>query len=141
PGPSAASGQVLSDSRPRPRGPDLPAGGFAKGVADFQVRYANRELKYPLVIHAEHNAILFAQRDLNNCSLIVTHHPCARCMSIIIQTGIKNVFYCEPIDQKRWGAEVTLAKSIADEAGVQVYSPADADNFSTHVGMIFHTRG
>ena len=38
------------------------------------------------------NAILFAQRDLNGCSIVTyPFMPCSSCASLIIQSGIKRV--------------------------------------------------
>ena len=48
------------------------------------------------VCHAEMNAILFAARNgtsTNGCSLIVTHSPCFECSKMIVQCGIKEVYY------------------------------------------------
>jgi dCMP deaminase len=50
------------------------------------------------VVHAEANAISFAAKNgisTNNCSLYVTLSPCINCANLIIQSGIKNVFYSE----------------------------------------------
>ncbi len=49
----------------------------------------------PYVIHAELNAILFAKRDLRGCKLFVTTSPCLHCAAMIIQTGIKEVYFEE----------------------------------------------
>lgn len=46
------------------------------------------------VIHAEQNAILFANReDLNNSVMYLTHAPCLGCQKIIINSGISKVVY------------------------------------------------
>ena len=50
----------------------------------------------PEVCHAEMNAIAFAARhgvSTNDCALIVTHSPCYECSKLIVQCGIKTVYY------------------------------------------------
>lgn len=50
----------------------------------------------PEVIHAEANVISFAAKHgmaTNGCSLVITHSPCYECSKLIIQSGIKEVFY------------------------------------------------
>ena len=50
----------------------------------------------PLVLHAESNAILKCAREGSSsagASLYVTMSPCPGCAKLIIQAGIKNVFY------------------------------------------------
>jgi dCMP deaminase len=47
-------------------------------------------------IHSEVNALLQAGRSGSSvvgCSLYVTHRPCYRCMLLLIQAGIKVIFY------------------------------------------------
>jgi len=50
------------------------------------------------VVHAEANAIAFAAKKgipVENCKLFVTLSPCMNCANLIIQSGIKEVFYSE----------------------------------------------
>ena len=50
------------------------------------------------VLHAEENAILFAAKNgisVNDCSMFVTVLPCERCARMIVQSGIKEVYYSE----------------------------------------------
>lgn len=52
----------------------------------------------PEVIHAEENAILFAAKNgiaTEGCSMVMTHSPCMSCAKMIIQSGIKNLYYYE----------------------------------------------
>lgn len=49
-------------------------------------------------IHAEQNAIVQAARygiSLEGSSLYCTHQPCSLCAKMIINTGVKEVFYLE----------------------------------------------
>ena len=66
--------------------------GTPKGVEN--VCEENGQTK-ATVIHAELNAILFAKTDLTDCKLFVTMSPCLHCSSLIIQTGITEVYYLE----------------------------------------------
>jgi dCMP deaminase len=50
----------------------------------------------PEVCHAEMNAIMFAAKhgmSTDGCDLIVTHSPCFECSKMIVQAGLKNVYY------------------------------------------------
>lgn len=59
--------------------------------------FVEKELKTkPEVCHAEMNVIAFAAKygvATNNCSMIVTHSPCFECSKLMIQAGIKEVYY------------------------------------------------
>ena len=94
--------------------------GFAVGVHDDKERLENRELKYPLTLHAEENALSFAKQDLTDCVLYVYGlPPCAHCASLIIQSGIKQVYTYELDEENpRWKDSIALTKQIFREAGV-----------------------
>jgi len=97
--------------------------GFAQGVKDSTDKLNNREQKYPRIIHAEVNAILFSQRNLLDCIIYVwPMPPCARCASIIIQSGIKEVVTIHPTTEEleRWGTDIEIANNDFWEAGVTV---------------------
>ena len=68
--------------------------GFPRGIEDSDERYTNRDLKYPLICHAEENAIMHAARigvSLKNCRAYVTWPPCTRCTRSLIQAGVEEV--------------------------------------------------
>lgn len=96
--------------------------GFAKGVEDSKERIENREIKYPLTLHAEENALSFAKQDLTDCVLYVYGlPPCAHCASLIIQSGIKSVYTYELDEENpRWKDSIALTKQIFEEAGVKL---------------------
>lgn len=52
-----------------------------------------RPMKYYFSIHAEMNAILFAKRSLENCTLYCNYACCENCLKFIIQSWIKTVIY------------------------------------------------
>ena len=97
--------------------------GFPRGVDDSDERYANRELKYKMVVHAEENAILNAlDRDaLRGAILYVTPFmPCARCAASIIQAGIAEVVSIptSPELAARWSEDIEITTTMFREARV-----------------------
>lgn len=99
--------------------------GFPRGVIDLPERYANRELKYKLVEHAERNAIYNASRvgtRLKGSSLYVFGLPvCNECAKGIIQAGISHV-YCavDPTNPRSnfWAESTTYSSIMFEEANV-----------------------
>lgn len=96
--------------------------GFAVGVDDTVERLENRDIKYKIILHAEENAINFAKQSVDGCSLYVSGlPPCAHCASLIIQSGIKNVFAWDRDIPERWRESVDLTIQLFREAGVNFY--------------------
>ena len=81
-----------------------------------------RDVKILRTLHAEVNAVLFAARDLRDCTIYVTHPPCAQCAALIIQTGIRRVVFAPPSDDflSRWRENHVEAMRMFSEAGVTV---------------------
>ena len=79
-------------------------------------------LTKPYVLHAEANAITKIARSGNNsegATLYVTDAPCIECSKLIIQSGIKKVFYAR---QNR----LTDGIDLLQRAGIEVhYLPLD----------------
>ena len=71
---STKVGAVITD--PDHRVVSLGFNGFPRGLDDVDLP---REEKLRRTLHAEENALLFASRPLDGCSIFVTHPPCARC--------------------------------------------------------------
>jgi dCMP deaminase len=95
--------------------------GFPRGVLDLPERYADREQKYPRVVHAEQNAILASHTSVRGFNLYVSPlPPCARCAGAIIQAGIARVVTdCKMADvPDRWMADIEIAISMFAEASV-----------------------
>ena len=98
--------------------------GFPRGIADDSDRLSNRELKYPLICHAEENAIMHAARiglSLKGCTAYVTWPPCTRCARSLIQAGVVEVVYptdCEV--PERWMADFDMSSSMMEEAGIKI---------------------
>lgn len=104
------------------RGVSFGYNGFPQLVNDDESRYADRELKYKIVLHGEENALLFANRDFNGCTIYtVPFPPCTRCAAKIIQVGIRRVVsYSDDILNPRWRADFELAEILYREAGVTI---------------------
>ena len=101
--------------------------GFAQGVGDDPERYANRELKYKLVVHAEVNAIIKAGDYAIGSTLYVwpsfaNPNICHDCAKFAIQAGIWYVVGYEADENEeraaRWAESIGLAKQMFTEAGV-----------------------
>jgi len=116
--PSTKVGAVLVD--PQNRVISLGFNGFARGVEDAPELYKNRETKYRRVIHAERNALLFAERPLDRAILYTwPFMPCSTCASMFIQKNIDRVV--SPAGgPARWRADMEEALRLFSEAGVKV---------------------
>lgn len=98
--------------------------GLPRGIEDNDERLNDREVKYPLICHAEENAIMHAARigmSLKGCTAYVTWPPCTRCARSLIQAGISSVVYPEDTTiPERWMADFNLSLSMLKEAGINV---------------------
>ena len=69
--------------------------GFPKGVEDTEERLNKRELKYPLIVHAESNALmnaLYSGVSVKDATIYVYGLPvCPECAKLIIQSGVRRV--------------------------------------------------
>jgi dCMP deaminase len=101
--------------------------GFPKGVLDLPERYADRDLKYKMVVHAEANAIRKAGWMAKAATLYVwpsfSLPPiCNECAKLVIQAGIKEVVGYEPDLNdprvKRWMESISISKTMCEEAGI-----------------------
>jgi dCMP deaminase len=98
--------------------------GLPRGISDLPERLNNRELKYPLICHAEENAIMHAARiglSLKGSRAYVTWPPCTRCTRSLIQAGIREVVYPAGVEiPERWQGDFSLGMEMFQEAGVTV---------------------
>ena len=92
--------------------------GFPRGVRDDAERYAEREVKYALVVHAEANAIASAPESVEGMTIYCTLHPCKDCAKLIIQSGITEVVVPTLDWTERWGESMQMAQMMFREAGV-----------------------
>jgi len=118
--PSTKCGAVITDGK---RIVSLGFNGFPQGVNDTSERLGNRETKYRLVLHAEQNAMSFANRDLTGCTIYVyPMPPCSRCAAQLIQAGIGRIVTKQPATDKleRWKDDFDLANEMYQESGVNL---------------------
>lgn len=119
--PSTKVGAVIVDEQRRVIA--LGYNGFPRGVDDAPERYADRAIKYPMVVHAELNAILNALGPVEGCTLYVTPlAPCAECAKAIIQSGIRRVIITREMSEGsgRWSESQQVGWTMMDEALIDV---------------------
>ena len=98
--------------------------GLPRGIEDNEQRLNNREIKYPLICHAEENAIMHAARigmSLKDCTAYVTWPPCTRCARSLIQAGISTIVYPKDIEiPDRWMEDFNLSLNMLKEANISL---------------------
>jgi dCMP deaminase len=98
--------------------------GPPRGVVDSDAR-RTRPTKYLYASHAEANLIAFAAREgirTKDCTVYVTHSPCAACARTLIQAGIKRVVVGNGAfgTPNGWNEETEAASRMFSEAGVEL---------------------
>ena len=98
--------------------------GLPRGIEDNDERLNNREIKYPLICHAEENAIMHAARigiSLKDCTAYVTWPPCTRCARSLIQAGVSTIIYPKDIEiPERWMEDFNLSLNMLKEARINI---------------------
>ena len=98
--------------------------GFPRGIEDDLDRLEDRDRKYPLICHAEENAIMHAARigvSLKGNTAYVTWPPCSRCTRSLIQAGLNEVVFPADVDiPERWKADFDISMGMMEEAGITV---------------------
>lgn len=104
--------------------------GFIAG-SDESCFTWDRPRKYLTVIHAEENAIIFAKRDLKGCKAYVTHSPCQKCLALLAQAKIKEIYYGDPsIIKERGSEDVKWAiKAIIKATGIKVINVKNGKDY------------
>lgn len=106
--------------------------GPPAGVDDLPER-RERPTKYLFASHAEANLVAFAAREgirTKGCTVYVTHHPCSACARALIQSGISWVVYGDGTTSMP-PEEVTAAREMLTEAGVQTLGPVRRSDLSS----------
>jgi dCMP deaminase len=118
--PSTGIGAVITNNKNRII--SIGFNGYPRNVPDEGMD--DREEKYLKVIHAEENALLFAQRSLCGCTIYVYPLlPCGNCMAKIIQVGITKVVVLVHDTNgiiERWEKSNKIALNMAECANVNV---------------------
>lgn len=96
---------------------------FPRGYwQDGSALWANKELKYKFVVHAEANAIYNAGRQgksLKGTKIYLNWFPCCECFKAIIQSGVKEVVYLEFRNvPDSWKQSFEDTRQMATEAGI-----------------------
>lgn len=100
--------------------------GFPKDMEDDPEMLKNREIKYKYIIHAEDNAIRFANRlgKIPEGSVIyTTFPPCTKCYELIRNAGIKRIVTIEPkiyFNIGIWEKEWEIMKKRAESDGCKI---------------------
>lgn len=118
--PSTQVGAVIVDSNNRVVG--LGYNGFPRGCDDNKFSWEREgeylDTKYAYVVHAELNAILNANKLIENCRLYVSLFPCNECSKAIIQSGIKEIIY--ESDKYKDLDQFKASKKMLEAAGVKL---------------------
>ena len=118
--PSTQVGAVIVDSNNRVVG--LGYNGFPRGCDDNKFPWEREgeylDTKYAYVVHAELNAILNANKLIENCRLYVSLFPCNECSKAIIQSGIKEIIY--ESDKYKDLDQFKASKKMLEAAGVKL---------------------
>ena len=96
--------------------------GLPKNISVDDISWAREgeelEKKYAYVLHAEINSLLNAQESLEGCTMFVTLYPCNECAKIIIQKGIKKVYYLSNPYENTW--PIKASQKMFKLAGVKI---------------------
>ena len=118
--PSTQVGAVIVDSNNRVVG--LGYNGFPRGCDDNKFPWEREgeylDTKYAYVVHAELNAILNANKLIENWRLYVSLFPCNECAKAIIQSGIKEIIY--ESDKYKDLDQFKASKKMLEAAGVKL---------------------
>jgi dCMP deaminase len=94
--------------------------GFPAGIDETKFTWAKdkslpyHQTKYAFVHHAEENAILHSEKNLEGSRMYVTLFPCNACARMIVTKKISEVFY---IDDKNINSEEGIASQIILNSG------------------------
>ena len=108
----------------RPNGTMASAGrnGFPRKIADLPERLVDRETKHRLTIHAEMNALHFANENLEGATLYSTFAPSEHCAIHIIQRGIARVVYPNSHDNVAWAESQARSLALFIEADIAIHA-------------------
>ena len=114
--PSSKVGSCIVDSQHRVV--SVGFNGSPKGVADV----GERTTRLMRTVHSEANSLHFANRDVQGCTIYVTHPPCSSCAAHLIQRGMVEVVFYRgtPEFLQRWGENYQETLAMFGEAGVKV---------------------
>lgn len=115
--PSTKVGCVLVDSKNR-----IISLGFNGPPSSTLDAERPREQRLRRTIHAEPNALHFANRDVSGCTAYVTHPPCSHCTAHLIQRGVARIVHRVGGSEfnLRWEDDIGESLEMCKESGTQV---------------------
>ena len=97
--------------------------GFVAGIDEGQLPWGRdtsvplAEQKYAYVVHAEANAILHSNQDLEGSTAYVTLFPCHECAKLLASSKVREVVYLS--DKYNGNESNRIAKKIFELAGIK----------------------
>jgi len=117
--PSSQNGCVIVDAKHRPV--SFGYNGTIQGANEDKLTLSERPMKYYFAIHSEMNALIFAHRDLTDCTLYNRIATCENCLKHCLQAGIKRFVYRElRVHSHRQGAKNSMTNIDTDEAIIRM---------------------
>jgi dCMP deaminase len=96
--------------------------GLPRGMDDDSIKWEDSDnfldSKHTYVVHAEANAILNSNTNLEGSSMYVTMFPCNECAKLIVQSGIKELIYKE--DKFLYKPQGLASKYIFEQCGINI---------------------
>ena len=118
--PSAQVGCVIVDPKRRPV--SFGYNGLIQGADETKMTLSERPMKYYFAIHAEMNALIFAQRNLEDCILYCSFATCDNCLKHCLQAGIKKFVYRQLRVNSYGKTKKSMTNIDTDEAIVRLLS-------------------
>ena len=115
--PDKKVGAVITD--PDHRVISVGFNGLPRGLNDSHT-YMDKTYKLASVVHAEANAITFANQDLYDCTIYSSFPLCAGCASLVIQNGITKVVQPEIPDNSSWKDSCHIAISNMQQLNIEI---------------------
>lgn len=122
--PSSKVGCVIAtkDNRPISFGYN----GFPQGC-DERIMTWDRPLKYHMVVHAEMNAMMFAERSLRDTKMYTTMCPCENCLKHALQAGVAEIYFKQTnvIDRMSLDSKEALVRLLRSQKKTHVFYIGD----------------
>ena len=115
--PSAQVGCVIVDPKHRPV--SFGYNGMIQGADESKMTLSERPMKYYFAIHAEMNALIFAQRNLADCTIYCTFATCENCLKYCLQAGVTRFVYRQ-LRVNSYGKKKSMTNIDTDEAIIRL---------------------
>lgn len=115
--PSAQVGCVIVDPKHRPV--SFGYNGMIQGADESKMTLSERPMKYYFAIHAEMNALIFAQRNLTDCTIYCTFATCENCLKYCLQAGVTRFVYRQ-LRVNSYGKKKSMTNIDTDEAIIRL---------------------